>query len=779
MALEPDAGTPPGFFQSLLDRRVPQIAGLYFGIVWTAFEVVGWLINRFVLSPYLEDLFLMIALLAAPSVFMVGYGHGARGKNRWTLTEKIFIPANALAALVLLFLMFGGKDLGSAQQTVTLVDTEGHESERVIPKSEFRKRLALFFFDNETGDAAMDWTRSGIVDAFYGDLAQDLFITLRPAADFRERMQKVGFADGFGLPLALRQEIARAHRLDYVLGGALKQSDAGLTLVTRLYRTKSGDLIAERTFEGANLLPLIDAATKQLKQDMEVPKQHLEDTEDLPVAELLTASPTALRAYAEAQYAWTFKNDYDEADALLEQAVAEDPTFAFAHKLKGRLLELRRVFEPAEASYRQAQLHSYRIPERLRFELNTRVFLFERKSEEALQTMVQWYTLFPDDPDAVRLLARLKTLRGAHDEAVALLQQLVALEPSDPSYILLLGNRQRWVHRYDDALKTFQTYAERFPDQADGHQRQGWIYSAQGKLEQALEAYRQANVVAPNNAYILLDIAEVHDRLGHTEEAAQHYERALAQSRTPSEKAAAYHRMAYHHYLVRGQIEAFIDALETRWTHMAVYAADNDVLRDKSDNAGELAQAGRFDVARRLIEEARAHPAASSESIYAVDLAIHESVVLGETGQVEEALALAERALRERSGFGFTSAIDNYYLGLAYRGIGRLDDAVSTLKAYLEQSYPSIYHYAFIWTQLGQIYHQRGQYDEAEHAFDQALTLYPAFPEAHLALATLLQDQQRLDETRDHLDQALIAWSNADAGFAPAQAARQLRNALP
>ena len=103
MALEPDAvSSKPGLIQNLLDRRILQLFGGYLATVWTVSRFVNWLVDRFVLSPYLEDLFMLTALLVAPLVFVLAYGHGAKGKNRWSRTEKIFIPCNVILAVVVL-----------------------------------------------------------------------------------------------------------------------------------------------------------------------------------------------------------------------------------------------------------------------------------------------------------------------------------------------------------------------------------------------------------------------------------------------------------------------------------------------------------------------------------------------------------------------------------------------------------------------------------------------------------------------------------------------------
>ena len=47
-------------------------------------------------------------------------------------------------------------------ESITIEDENGNLVQKVIPKSEFRKKIATFFFENETGDSTLDWLRYGL-----------------------------------------------------------------------------------------------------------------------------------------------------------------------------------------------------------------------------------------------------------------------------------------------------------------------------------------------------------------------------------------------------------------------------------------------------------------------------------------------------------------------------------------------------------------------------------------------------------------------------------------
>ena len=150
---------------------------------------MDWMVNRYVLSTHLPDFSLVALLSLLPSVLLIAYLHGKPGRDRWSRVEKITIPLNLLVTTAILIVMFSGKRLGATQTTVTLEDEEGNRFERVVPKSEFRKRIAIFPFENTTGDSAYDWLQNGITNMVINDLYQDLFIDSDGGTDTRTQMR--------------------------------------------------------------------------------------------------------------------------------------------------------------------------------------------------------------------------------------------------------------------------------------------------------------------------------------------------------------------------------------------------------------------------------------------------------------------------------------------------------------------------------------------------------------------------------------------------------------
>ena len=156
----------------LMSRRVPHLTALYIGVGWGLVEFVSFVEDRYLISPYWTDISLLLLGLLLPSVVLFTWNHGKPGKDALTRAEKVLIPANLILAAVVVTMLFRGRDLGAVTTTITMEDEEGETVERVVPKSEFRKRLGLFAFDVPDG-GDIEWASRSLEIALAQDLQQE------------------------------------------------------------------------------------------------------------------------------------------------------------------------------------------------------------------------------------------------------------------------------------------------------------------------------------------------------------------------------------------------------------------------------------------------------------------------------------------------------------------------------------------------------------------------------------------------------------------------------
>lgn len=146
-----------GFGRELLNRRIPQILGIYLAVGWGVLEFVDWLIDRYEVTQRLADVSLVAWVAMIPTVLLLAYFHGARGQQRWTRVERIGVPLNIAVAAVLVATVLSHGGLRSGQSAI---DAAGLDP----------TRIAVLYFDDESEDRSL----GHLANTFTGALIDEL-----------------------------------------------------------------------------------------------------------------------------------------------------------------------------------------------------------------------------------------------------------------------------------------------------------------------------------------------------------------------------------------------------------------------------------------------------------------------------------------------------------------------------------------------------------------------------------------------------------------------------
>jgi tetratricopeptide (TPR) repeat protein len=234
-------------------------------------------------------------------------------------------------------------------------------------------------------------------------------------------------------------------------------------------------------------------------------------------------------------------------------------------------------------------------------------------------------------------------------------------------------------------------------ESSTAHSNLGVVLASQGKLEEAIQNYREALRIDPANA-------EAHNNLGvalrerdELEDAIQHYREALRIN--------------------------------------PAYAEAHFNLANALVKQGELEEAiGHFRQALRINPvDAKAH--------------YNLGTVLARKGVLEEAIQHFRQALQSDPAY----AAAHYNLGTALAIRGELEGAIDHFRQALNLN-PSSSEIHF---GLGNVLASRGDLEEAVVHFGHALCLQPDFAEAHESLGRALVRQGKRDEAVQHYQAAL------------------------
>jgi tetratricopeptide (TPR) repeat protein/TolB-like protein len=757
----------PGLIKDLFRRRLPQILGAYFAGGWVVLEFTDWLVNRYLLSPHLTDFAMLVWALMIPTVAMLAYFHGAPGPDSWTMVEKIGIPLNVVLAASVLLTVFAGRDLGAATETVTLETEEGRTIERVVPKTEFTKSLTSYFFDNVSGDTALDWLQYGIPSALRYDLEQDLFLDIRGAQSQMRRLREEGFRDGLRVSLPLKRELADELHVAFFVSGEIDKNADQLVVRTRLYETQRGNLVEEREFRGSDIFKLVDEMSVQLKHDLEIPSQDIEETRDLPVAEILTSSEAAYRALVAGNRTIIIDNNYELGARHLEEAVGLDPQFAMAHLLRfAAYLNLGRV-EEAQRALEQAMALLYKLPERTQLAAKAAYYwLVKQDLHKAIAAAGMHAELYPQDLRAHEALAELYSLRQDKDRAISELETVLKLDPSRIDALRSIAALYEVQGDFDTAFAYYQRYAEEAPTDPEVFVSLGRLRHLQGKHEAAREEYEKATLIDPGYVPALIQLANLNADLGRFDDAGTGFDDALDAAVTPEQRAQVYNALRAY-YVFRGQPTRAIEFTHRLWAQLQQYLSPFEFLQQKLQSLDAYLAAGQAATARDTIESIATRLSPPFDvlvplgwvSLY-LDLENPDSLEMAADGldRLIDAFGLEE-----------VGAFSVYARGRALELRGDCRQAIISYKRALELQPRNI-----DWRRdIGRCLRKLGRLAEAAGQLEQVLKVGPSDPEAHYELALVYADGGETAKAREHLEYALRVWEDAEPQYEPAREARE------
>jgi len=759
----------PTFFRDLFDRRFPQIIFIYLGVCWTILEFVSWIIEHYSISPYLTDLSFITLISMIPTVGMLAYFHGRPGRDQWTKTEIIGIPINVIITGCLLVYFFGGRELGSATTEINVKNETGQKVQRQIPKSQLMKRLAIFFFENESKNPDLDWLQYAFMAGCHYDLNQDPIFSVYSGYDnaIYQKITSAGFAENLGMPMVLEQKIAREIEREYFLGGSFRTKNDTLIVKTYLYETAHGKLLSEHEFTGINVFKLIDQINNQLKEDLGVPLWHRENIQDLPVAEISTSSEKAFREYIIGSNLTNLKNNPVAARLHLENAITLDPTFALAYYELYQLYLNLNLFDKAISALNTTMQYIYKFPESIQFAIKEEYYLISEDPEKRIAIIDMWVKLYPDDIQGHFRLAGEYFKQFEIDAGIAEYNKILSIDPARQYYLRYIGNAYLTKGDFKSALNYFDQYYHAFPKDYRSFVSYGDLFLIMGDYEKARDYYIDAQMLEPNEISVTIMLARINMLIGNYTAALTQLHDAESMANTPMEKQSVYIIFS-EYYRQRGEICKAFDYSLKKTAAAEQYLKPLDVVVGRmSDQCFDLpVMLGKErEILFQLDSYKRTLPKPWSRllSFGYLQIALEKK----DTTAIETAIAEAEEAIRI---FG-----EDARQNIIHNARGRLfeirRDYINAIMEYQKESRYSPTDVTVL-THIARCYRQLGDISKAKKFLENTLIILPMYAEAHYELARVYTDEHDLVNARKHIDIVQTIWENADPEYPPAREAR-------
>ncbi len=755
-------------FQELRQRRVPQIVSAYLVAGWGAIQFLEFLESRMAVSPNLVNLVGLALLLLLPTVVTMAWIHGRPGRDSWGSVPKVVLPANLVAVAVLLVFLFNGRDLGAVTETIEVLDENGTITERVIPKSEYRRRLLIFYPEN-AGLPEDDWAREMVAVLLAMDISQDVFVDVVVPASMATVFSNADLEGGHVSSRALQRKIARESHRPFFMTSTIAHQDGVWTLTTVLHESKSGQEAARRTIESNDLFTLADIASRQVRQDLGIPSAHLEASQDLPVAEMLSTDLEAVKSHVRGLVLAVHYNDWAGAAEEIEDAVTRDPDFSMAQFLRFAINQTLGQNEKASLAINAAMKSLYRLPERSGFLVKYQYYYGEKQeADKAMAVLQMWSQLYPNDIEPHLHMATYYTIRQDLPKTVVAYERALDIDPSQVHLFERLASLHNQMGHFEQAESYLQHYVDLFPTDTEGYEDLAAFYSLNGHLQQARDVLNKAQLVDPEKLDLTLRLIDLDTKLGQYAECQLVLDALLANEKNTRDRSQILARQLALARL-QGKADELSRVMELYYSALSEIRNPMQVDLTFSMMWPVVSEAGNPQLALERIQQL----GTKLGDPYGKLTSVGRAWALAELGQTEAARAALVEADEVITAFKFevyrpSMAQVN---GMIAEADGDFDLAVEQFRIARDTAQQDDPMYD---VRLGRALRLQGESAEALTVLEAALVAEPARPRAHLELAQVAHEKGQAAKAREHLEIAQKAWSAAHPGFLPAQEAREL-----
>jgi tetratricopeptide (TPR) repeat protein len=283
-----------------------------------------------------------------------------------------------------------------------------------------------------------------------------------------------------------------------MLLGSILNTEPDIVIASQIVEIATGDAISSQRIEGEpgeRIFSVIDRLSEEVKADLSLPPA-ADQEPNLNVAKMTTSSPEAYRLFLEGQELF-YQHLWSDAEGLFLKALDIDSTFAMAHwylaeigywrNEPGAHEHIANALKYADAAGKKGKLYINSLDARLKGDIPRSIELLKEIIDED-----------PEDKNAyVSLGLIFKFETHQLQEAVACFEKAIELDPFHREALNQLAYAYSSLGRFDRAMWAINKYVEVAPDEANAYDSRGEILATNGKLDEAIASYKQADKLEP------------------------------------------------------------------------------------------------------------------------------------------------------------------------------------------------------------------------------------------------------------------------------------------
>jgi tetratricopeptide (TPR) repeat protein len=411
---------------------------------------------------------------------------GSGRRRRWALPAAI--AAAFLVVLAMAALLFRGQPPATA--------------------ADGRRSVAVFYFDNLSGDPQLDWLRTGLTDMLVTNLSQSPGLRVLGTTRLYQLLEDAGHRDDRTTTAPVVEAVSRKAGAATALVGSFVRAGSQIRISASVQDPRNGEVLASERVEGdaeSGLFALVDELTGRLRKRLEASSMaRLADGtrahwRERKLEEVTTSSLDAWKAYAEGNRLHDRLQEKD-ARAYFEKAVQADPGFAMAlaklSVVHGNLGNM----DEARAYAAKAMEKAGNLPPGERFYIEGRRYSLDPASiEKAIAAYQKAVDESPDHTAARNNLAQLLVDLHRYPEALVHLEELRRRGMTFPGSYWSLAETYSAIGHPEKAREALQAYAAEHPDRSAAYENIAFFELAQGRIDEALAAFDEAAAHRPDS----------------------------------------------------------------------------------------------------------------------------------------------------------------------------------------------------------------------------------------------------------------------------------------
>jgi len=367
-------------------------------------------------------------------------------------------------------------------------------------ESDGRSSIAVFYFDNLSGDSQLDWLSTGLTDMLVTNLSQSPTLRVLSTSRLYQLLDELGHGDASEASAQAVGAVARRADVETALVGSFVRAGSQLRIQAQLQDPRSGEVLASERVEGdaeEGLFALVDDLTSRIRNRLEL--EVMAKGAPAGIADVTTSSVDAYRYFAQGMKHHE-RLEEREARAMLEKAIAADPGFAMAHAklsvVDANLGDMPRAREHAARALERAE----RLTPAERYYIEGRYYSLDPSTfNKAVAAYRAAVDAVPDLTAARNNLAQLLLQSRRYPEALAHLEELRRRGMTFPGTYMSLAEAYVASGQPQRAEQALVQYVEDHPDRAAGYENLGLFLVNQGRYDEALHAYDRAGALDARN----------------------------------------------------------------------------------------------------------------------------------------------------------------------------------------------------------------------------------------------------------------------------------------